>query len=169
MTSERFSEAFQKGFGYTTRYLQSRGASKDQAEEVAQAAWAKGWERLDQLREECVVGLWVNTIALNEFRRIIRRQSFYVPMVEVLGEVGVDSAAIDAATILNRCRPRDQILFEHQLQGHTTEEIATLLGASKTAIRIRLLRARRAARRQIETKPSFLEKAPRRKALRNVA
>ena len=169
MTSERFSEAFQKGFRYTTRYLQSRGASQDQAEEVAQAAWAKGWERLGQLREECVVGLWVNTIALNEFRRSIRRQSIYVPLDEVLGEVGVDSAAIDAATILNRCRPRDQILFAHQLQGHTTEEIATLLGTSETAIRIRLLRARRAARRQIEAKPSFLETAQRRRALQNVA
>src|SRR5271169_3136048 len=121
MTSERYGEAFLKGFGYTTRYLQSRGASRDQAEEVAQAAWAKGWERLGQLRQECVVGLWVNSIALNEFRRGIWRQSFSVPLGEVSGEVGVDCARIDAATILKRCRARDQILFEHQLQGHTTE------------------------------------------------
>ena len=167
MTSERYGEAFLKGFRYTTRYLQSRGASRDQAEEVAQAAWAKGWERLGQLRQDCVVGLWVNSIALNEFRRGIQRQSLYVPLVDASGGVGVDCAAMDAATILKRCRARVQ-MFEHQLLGHTTGEIATLLGTSKTAIRIRLLRARRAARHQAEAKPSFRESAERR-SLRNVA
>jgi len=169
MTSQAYGEAFRKGFGYTTRYLQSRGATKDQAEEVAQSAWAKGWERLSQLRQECVVGLWVNTIALNEFRRGIRRQSFHAPLMDVCGQVGVDCAAIDAAAILKRCRPRDQILFEHQLLGRTTQEIATLLGTSETAIRIRLLRARRAARNQTGVKPSIRENEERHTALRKVA
>jgi DNA-directed RNA polymerase specialized sigma24 family protein len=155
MTTEQYAEAFTKGFGITTRYLQSRGASKDQAEEASQAAWARGWERLGQLRQECMVGFWVNAIALNELRRGIRRQSFHSPLGEVCGNVGVDCSALDANTILTRCSPSDRILFGHHLEGHTTEEIASLLGASQTAVRIRFFRARRAARRQMEGKASF--------------
>ena len=153
MTSENYSTAFLKGFPSTARFLQSRGASRDEAEEVAQAAWVKGWERRGQLRQPGSVGLWVNTIALNEFRRAVRQRSVYSQLGEVCGEVGVNVAAMDAEAILKRCLPRDQILFKHQLQGHTTEEIATLLGVSQTATRIRLLRARRAARCQAGLKP----------------
>ncbi len=155
MTSEGYAEAFQKGFGYTRRYLRSRGASSDQAEEVAQAAWAKGWERITQLRQDCLVGRWVNTIALNELRRGLRGQAFHEPLTDVCGDMGVDCAAIDAAAILKRCRLRDQILITHQLQGRTTREIAALLGISQTAIRLRLLRARRAVRRQAKIEVSF--------------
>ncbi len=155
MTSEVYGQEFLKGFGYTSRYLQSRGASKDQAEEMAQAAWVKGWERLDQLRQDCLVGRWVNTIALNEFRHGMRRQAFHEPLTEVCGEMGIDCAAIDAAAILKQCRQRDKVLITHQLQGRTTGEIAALFGVSQTAIRIRLLRARRAARRQVKGKLRF--------------
>lgn len=155
MTSEGYGTAFNKGFGYTIRFLQSRGASRDRAEEVAQAAWTKGWERLAQLRNECMVSCWVNTIALNEFRRGIRMASFDVPLEERCGAIGVDSASIDAATILKLCHPRDQVLFQHQMRGLTTGEIAEALGATKTAIRIRLLRARRSARYQAEMRTEF--------------
>ena len=147
MTSDGYGNAFNKGFGYTVRFLQSRGASRDRAEEGAQAAWTKGWERLAQLRNESMVCCWVNAIALNEFRRGIRKDSCDAPLEEVCGQIGVDCAAIDAATILKLCHPRDQVLFQHQMRGLTTEEIATALGATRTAIRIRLLRARRSARR----------------------
>jgi hypothetical protein len=46
MTREEYGTAYQKGYNLTVRFLVSRGLSYDSAQETAQAAWAKGWERL---------------------------------------------------------------------------------------------------------------------------
>jgi DNA-directed RNA polymerase specialized sigma24 family protein len=54
--------------------LPDRSGFCNDAEEVAQAAWAKGWERLSQLRNESFVVIWVNTIALNVYRSGLRRK-----------------------------------------------------------------------------------------------
>ena len=63
MQREQYAVAFQTGYGVTRRFLISRGAPQDEAEEIAQAAWARGWEYRDQLRDPGLVGFWVNSIA----------------------------------------------------------------------------------------------------------
>ena len=68
MQGNTYAEAFQNGFGATRRFLISRGAPLDDAEEIAQAAWARGWEYREQLRDPGLVGFWVNSIARNLFR-----------------------------------------------------------------------------------------------------
>ena len=55
-------------------------------------------------------------------------------------------APLDAAKILKFCTPSDRMLFEQQMGGLTTNEIAKKHGVTATAIRIRFLRARRAVR-----------------------
>ena len=75
MTGEAYGKAYQHGFDRTIRLLLSRGARSECAREAAQAAWAKGWERIDQLRNESVVTTWVNTIALNCYRRVMRSET----------------------------------------------------------------------------------------------
>jgi DNA-directed RNA polymerase specialized sigma24 family protein len=124
----------------------------DDAEDAAQAAWLQGWQKLDQLREETMVLSWVNTIALNWHRHSMRREARYQVLPDVYGHAGIDLAPIDAAKILGICRPADRILFEHQLGGLTTNEIAAKHRVSTTAIRIRLLRARRAVRAHVEVR-----------------
>lgn len=152
MSKERYGQAYQKGYDLTVRFLLSRGVQRDIANEAAQAAWAKGWERRDQLRDESLVITWVNTIALNVYRRWIRREVLY-PELPKLPEktVSIDIAAMDVARILEMCRPSNRRLLEQRyVDGVTTDEMAQEQGVTKTAIRIRLLRARRDARCQIE-------------------
>ena len=152
MTREGYGQAYQKGFSLTVRFLLSRGVQRDAADEAAQAAWVKGWERLEQLRNESSVTTWVNTIALNVYRRLARREA-NPPVLPTMYEktVKIDVAAIDVARILQFCRPNDRHLLEQQyVNGVTTEEIAREQGVTETAIRIRLLRARRHARSQVE-------------------
>ena len=147
MTQERYEQAYQHGFVKTVRLLRSRGASRDDAEDVAQAAWLKGWQKLEQLRDEGAIVGWINTIAVNRHRRASLKQTRdQVLLRDVCGQIGIDSAPLDAAKILNHCRPRDRVLFEQQLVGLTTQEIAATQGVTATAIRIRFLRARRAIR-----------------------
>ncbi len=160
MDRERFAQAYQRGFELTVRFLLSRGVRRDDAKEVAQAAWVRGWERLDQLRNESLVTTWVNTIALNGYRSLIRRE----PMNEALLEqhcrsAGIDVAAIDVGRVLTLCRPSDRSLLEKCMNGFTTAEMAREQGVSETAIRIRLLRARRDARSRAEKKRAALRRA----------
>jgi RNA polymerase sigma-70 factor (ECF subfamily) len=152
MTQESYGQAFQSGFGKTVRLLLSRGASKDKAEDAAQSAWLRGWERLHQLRDETMVVSWVNTIAINVHRRTSQREGRYEALPEFCGQASIDLAAIDAARILTLCQPRDRILLEQRMVGLTTEEMAGKLGVTPAAVRIRLLRARRAARACVEAR-----------------
>src|SRR5271170_2056642 len=79
MTRENYGDAYQRGFKCTVRFLVSRGVLRDNANELAQAAWARGWEQLSQLRDETTVTAWINTIALNSYRRLIERQNRTLP------------------------------------------------------------------------------------------
>ncbi len=91
-------------------------------EDVAQAAWLRGWERLHQLRDEGKIVNWVNAIAANKHRRGSQQDARYQTLPKLCGQGGIDVAAIDAARILTLCRPQDRILFERQMGGLTTEQ-----------------------------------------------
>jgi len=151
MTAEGYGLAYQRGYELTVRFLLSRGVHREPAIEVAQAAWVRGWERLSQLRDESLVVTWVNTIALNVYRTWLRREPHQPDSLEVSDKtVSIDLAAIDVARILSFCRPCDRVLLEQAMVGVTAKEMATERGVTETAIRIRLLRARREARMWME-------------------
>ena len=169
MTREGYGQAYQRGFDLTVRFLLSRGVHRDSACEVAQAAWVRGWERLGQLRNESLVTTWVNTIALNVYRSSVRKEHLNQALAESRDTtVAIDTAAMDVAKVLRSCRPTDRNLLEASMSGVTAGEIAKEQGISETAIRIRLLRARRYARLRIEGKAGGTHHA-RRLALRECA
>jgi RNA polymerase sigma factor (sigma-70 family) len=151
MKRDDYAEAFETGYGATRRFLLSRGAPLDDAEEIAQAAWARGWEYREQLRDPCLVGYWVNSIARNLFRA-----RFRAPLVAPLDTVNssmdvsytMDLDAIEVSRLLDRCSKRDRVLLERSLQGYSAEEIARTAGITSTGIRVRLLRVRQALRAQ---------------------
>jgi DNA-directed RNA polymerase specialized sigma24 family protein len=160
MTSEEYGLQYSQGFDRTVRFLVSRGVERDTAPDVAQSAWVRGWERIAQLREDRFVLTWVNTIALNVHRRLRRMQPSSLLVVEGhehLAEFqtrGIDLAAIDLSRLLKKCAPAHRCLLEQQMQGVTAAEIAHQNGTTETAVRIRLLRARRGARSLLTNNPS---------------
>jgi RNA polymerase sigma factor (sigma-70 family) len=149
MTKEVYGKAYECGFPRTIRFLISRGLGEDHARDIAQAAWMRGWERISQLRDEATVSTWVNTIALNLYRTSLRNNPALEPITEQ-GAVWPNFEAVDLRRLLKFCRPSERRLLEQQMQGLTAEEISRELGVSETAIRIRLLRARRSVRRALE-------------------
>lgn len=151
MSRETYAEAYRKGFPLTFRFLLSRGAARDMAEEISQAAWMRGWERLAQLRDDEFLSTWINAIAFNLYRRAIRQERRLQVLKDPLyAKTTMNWAAIELRRILRFCRLPDRQLLEAQMRGSTAEELAVEQGVSQTAIRIRLLRARRAARRTTE-------------------
>lgn len=149
MTVEAYGEAYQRWFNSTISLLLSRGAKIESAREAAQAAWAKGWEHIGQLRDEGSVRTWVNSIALNCFRNFIRVENHHLPLTEAPTADYGNLDAVDLERFLAWCRPGDRRLFEDYLEGYATEEIAHRQCISCTAARIRLLRARRAVQSRI--------------------
>jgi DNA-directed RNA polymerase specialized sigma24 family protein len=150
MTAERYGEAYTSGFDRTVRLLVSRGAQQEAAREAAQAAWVRGWERLEQLRDDEMVVNWVNTIAMNVYRQSVRRQTVSVPLSDLPGGTAIDVVKLDLERVFRVCRPAERVLLEKQRNGVSAREIARQEGVTETAIRIRLLRARRAAHSRLE-------------------
>ena len=124
MTQQEYGQVYQEGFTRTVRALRRRGASLDEAEDVAQSAWMQGWRKLDQLRDESVIVGWINMIALNLYRRSGPVEARYLPLseYELYSTTGIDLAYLDVSRILDSCRSRDRLLFESQLCGMTAEE-----------------------------------------------
>src|SRR5258708_34641665 len=123
MHCEEFATAFPAGYKSTCRFLISRGAPATEAEEIAQAAWARGWEHRDQLRNPTLVGYWVNSIARNLFRA-----KFRAPIIVALepyqdpGYV-MSMAGIELRQMLDACSLRDRQMLEKILEGYSAEEI----------------------------------------------
>jgi RNA polymerase sigma factor (sigma-70 family) len=150
MTREEYGAAYQKGYNLTVRFLVSRGLSYDSAQETAQAAWAKGWERLGQLRDSNMVLTWMNSIALNIHRSFIRREPLLQTLPELSTPPKINLAAIDVRRILKCCKTNDRMVLQrHYLEGYKVQEIANSQGWTETAVRIRLLRARRSVGKRL--------------------
>jgi len=159
MTREEYGDIYQTGRERTIRFLLSRGAAPGLAPDIAQSAWLRGWERLSQLRDPQMILTWINSIALNQFRRVIRVERLHQELQRSSqGNASLDLAAIDVARILGACRPPDRMLLEAQMKGVTAKEMARTHGLTETAVRIRFLRARRSARKALETRARKLGK-----------
>lgn len=158
MTHEAFAEAYESGVRRTVGFLLSWGAARDLAPDVAQWAWMHGWERLELLRNDSSVVSWVNSIAWNHYRRLRHSRRAEEPLTERSGgATEINWASVDVGRILGACSESDRALFEARLMGHTTDEIAGQLGITGTAVRLRLLRARRAVRRMLRLEGKGLE------------
>src|ERR1019366_8672919 len=145
MTSEEYGSAYKRGYHLTVRFLVSRGLTYDGAQETAQAAWVRGWERLGQLRD--------SSMALNIHRISMRRQPFLQALPELSTPPRVNLAAIDVRRILKTCKKNDRLVLQrHYLEGYKVQEIAKSQGWTETAVRIRLLRARRSVGKRLGRK-----------------
>jgi DNA-directed RNA polymerase specialized sigma24 family protein len=128
--------------------LLSRGAGLEEAEEIAQAAWARGWEYRDQLRDPALVGFWVNSIARNLFRARFRCKA-PLPIEGVDAPYTMNMEEIEMHLLLDRCSRRDRNLLERSMEGYSAEELARSEGITSTGIRVRMLRIRQSLREQL--------------------
>ncbi len=152
MDTTRFGDVYKAGMPRTIRFLLSMGFKQDLVIDLAQGAWIRAWERLSQLRNESNIVSWVNRIALNEGRRDLRYARRHVAFESSHHQTTtLNVAAIDLAKVLELCEPADREILEAQLHGTSGFEFAEKKGISETAMRLRNLRARRAARRLCET------------------
>ena len=139
---ESFAEAYANGFRLTVKFLLSKGASVDNAEELAQTAWVRGWEARSQLRIEERLLPWINSIAYRRFcsdRRVAVRQSVFLDTTAA--NASAPGAVVDAKVLLNLCSRTDGTILKHRyLEGMDIAEIAVELGLTEGAVRVRIHR-----------------------------
>jgi len=151
MTREEYGIKYKNGYLRTVNLLLSKGVPEDQAREAAQAAWARGWERRDQLRDPEKTLVWVNSIAMNHYRSGLRKETINEDLSQLPTLPQINFAAIDVHRMLSQCSSGErQLLAKRYLLGWEISEIAQQYGLSETAVRIRLMRARRSLQRLVE-------------------
>jgi RNA polymerase sigma factor (sigma-70 family) len=149
LSEHDFGNAFTEGYQMTFRFLLSKGAPSDLAEELAQSAWAKGWECRAQLRTPTTLGAWVNSIAKNLFKNRLRFVQHSESLVRARTEDSREPT-LDLESLINRCDRVDAaILHGYYVEGYTTNEIAERIGMCPVAVRVRLHRVRRSLRSQL--------------------
>lgn len=147
MRQDEFGTAFESGYSATRRFLLAHGAPLEEAEEIAQAAWVRGWEYRAQLRDPGMLGFWVNSIARNLFRARFRGP-LKVPIDGQSPSYTMDLASLELRRMMEKCPRKDRNLLEQTLEGYSTEEMARGAGITPTGIRVRLLRIRQSLREQ---------------------
>jgi DNA-directed RNA polymerase specialized sigma24 family protein len=118
-----FEEAFAVGTTKTVRFLLSKGCTAEEAEELAQIAWSKAWEKRDQFRGDCPLANWVISIALNLLRcewRRPKRVFVEESTVYLLGRPAHHDAKILVEQILALVNPATRQLL---IDGYITERI----------------------------------------------
>ena len=149
LSGSSFEEAYGLGLRNTVRTLQSIGASLDNAEEIAQEAWAKGWEFRVQLRNPDALISWIATIARNLYRSwIVKEKKF-----DALQECAVPSHLVrdsEAKDLLSACSSTEaKMLHLYYLEGYTAQEISKAENLCPATIRVRLLRIRKTLRMRV--------------------
>jgi len=144
MTRDQYGKAYEAGLTQTMRRLMLGGANFSEAEDVAQQAWLRGWERLSQLHDDARVQGWINAIAVNLLRsskrgiRLVQLSEIAEPAKELDSD-----AAIDVARVLAECSSQDRRLFADVLMGFCTFELARHRNVTNAAMLTQICRARR--------------------------
>jgi RNA polymerase sigma-70 factor, ECF subfamily len=151
-----FGEAYVKWFRRTEAVLRRRGANPDLAQELAQASWAKAWQRLLQLRDDRRLLQFVNTIAIRLFLDEVARSrrttevSSAAADPKILSNTSIEVISLrDAlAKIPSHQRTLLEAVYLHE--GMSAGEIANELGTSRDAMHHRLSRARQSLRKAMD-------------------
>ncbi|WP_043634580.1 RNA polymerase sigma factor [Nonomuraea candida] len=149
----RFESVYQETYGRITAYAARRCDSPQDAADVVAETFAIAWRRIGEVPEGERALLWLYGVArkvlANHYRVEGRRQALSVELDAELADLyqaapdsGVELAAI--AQIFRALPDNDrELLSLVAWEGLDREQIATVLGLSRNAVRIRLHRARR--------------------------
>ena len=141
--------------------LRMVGGSEESAREVIQETWLRAAGQLPRFRWESALRTWLTGIALNCAREAVRAERRGHPAatfhdVESPAGVGFPTGG---GPVAPRAEPMDlaravdalpegyrTVLVLHDVEGHTHEEIAAMLGIETVTSRSQLHRARRRLR-----------------------
>jgi RNA polymerase sigma-70 factor, ECF subfamily len=134
-------------------------------EDLVQTVFVEGFRSLPAFRGEALFSTWLGRIAVRVVSRHRRRPALRLVPLDDAGpvrrdtpgpELGLDArrklAQLDA--LLSALSPKRRSAFVlHVLEGHPIDEVAAMLGASVSAVKVRIHDARREIERQARRDP----------------
>jgi DNA-directed RNA polymerase specialized sigma24 family protein len=161
-TTQYFSVYEQGGYRHTLRRLLGRGIDISQAEDLTQTAWLRGWQHLDQLRDESLVEPWVTQIAMNRYLDTLKgdARTWRLPDgLDFCAPQTTGAAAVDVERVLGMLSPRHRLVLRwFYIDECPCAVMAERMGVSVDAIYRELSRARQAARQKLAL-PSSTKKS----------
>jgi RNA polymerase sigma-70 factor, ECF subfamily len=149
---ERFRALYVATCDRLVRYAARRTKTPEEAADVVAETFSIAWRRLDDLPEGDAAALWLFGTARRVLANQIRKDRNRDRMIESLAyEMSsamatfreLDSDALVARAALERLSDEDrEVLMLVAWEGLESTELATVLGCSVNAARIRLYRAR---------------------------
>lgn len=145
----QFELAYKKSFLATLRFIRSMGANSDIAEEVAQAAWVRGWQCRRQLIHPELVVAWINTIARNLYLSMVAIERRFAGLEEFAAPCTL-LRNMEAGSVMEVCTSfESRMLTMYYVEGYTAREIAGKENLCATTVRVRLMRIRRSLRERL--------------------
>jgi RNA polymerase sigma-70 factor (ECF subfamily) len=120
------------------------------AEEVVQEALLRAWKSLDALREDGAAKSWLLTIVRRENARYFERDSLTPGQAAMLAESEDPNLATMREAIFRLDDDYREPLVLQVMMGHSTKEIAELMGIKPGAVLTRLHRARIKLKDEVE-------------------
>ncbi|MEU3169363.1 sigma-70 family RNA polymerase sigma factor [Streptosporangium sp. NPDC006930] len=149
----RFEAVYNRAYGQITAYAARRCDSPQDAADVVAETFTTAWRRVDELPEGEEATLWLYGVArkilANHYRgdnrRRARRTELDAKMADLYGDSPDSKVELGAIgqVFLTLSDEDRELLSLVAWEGLDREEIATALGVSRNAVRIRLHRARR--------------------------
>jgi RNA polymerase sigma-70 factor (ECF subfamily) len=128
-------------------------ADEQRAQESAQDAWVRAWERLSTWRGDSAFGTWMHRLTVNVVLEAFRSERRRLARVTLAGDEDEPDAAVlarDAGTVIDLERaiarlPRGArtVFVLHDVEGYQHNEIAAMTGLAEGTLRAQLCRARR--------------------------
>jgi RNA polymerase sigma factor (sigma-70 family) len=156
---EAYDELVRRHFSAAVAAALALTATREDAEDACQDAFARGYFRLDSCREPERFGAWIGQIvrrcahnlrAYQALRRCASLDDGIEPVARDRTDAAVEDADLDRALagVLLRLSPvKRMVVMRFELDGWTHEQIASALGISVFMSRRHLSEARRELRR----------------------
>jgi RNA polymerase sigma-70 factor (ECF subfamily) len=135
-------------------------ADSQRAEEAAQDAWVRAWERLSSWRGDAAFGTWLHRLTVNVVLQSFRAERRRLSRVSLSGdEEDVDAPArssepgeaVDLERAIARLPRGARMAFVlHDVEGYQHSEIASMTGLAEGTLRAQLCRARRLLMEMLE-------------------
>ena len=143
------------------------GPSAD-VEDIVQTAFVEAFRSLADFRGDALFSTWLTRIAVRVALRAAKKRSVHAVSLEHALERPGDApgperlaAAREGLGLLQRLlgelRPKRRAAFVlNVLEGHSMDEVAAILGASTTAVKVRVHDARRHFEKRLKHQPELL-------------
>jgi RNA polymerase sigma-70 factor (ECF subfamily) len=153
---DAFEEIMQRYENRILRYLSGAVGNAEVAEELCQETFLAAYRAFPRTSDDLRLSSWLHTIALNRARSYHRRRRLktFLPLTDDHASAAADlQQSVVARDSVLRALSRLPKAYREPLllqlgSGLTCKDIGEVLGCSEGAVKVRLMRARQAFRRE---------------------